>query len=528
MDAHLFRLFVKAATPTLLDSRIEKIQEPDDALLTLNLYGHNTKRQLVWSYKRGLDFCFLSQGRLSSQKSPSAQIMRLRKYFANRKIISIVPQVWQRKLWLLAGNGNASANASLPWLCLDLHKGPSLHFLNVEESPQEDEANWPENDNLPEACANWRAFPVLTPLLRKSLAQMDKLDGLALLEDLKSASGNLFLYLTGKNNTEQIIRISAWPLEQKAEEFCLELSGEDYLKGLERAGNDLILRKQHEIAQEHLLAPVRKRLARLHRILEKLDKDEKRLLAMTAKEKDGQAIHDNLWLFDSSSHYEEIEIEAGGNKRKIYLNPKNSLLENMEHFFKEAKRGKRGLQMLQERKSSLLAEIAALEQPDSAESIALSAEQPSGENGSERKPKLSRLAALRATLPKNVQAHISADGHIFLRGKDAAGNRRALRLAQGYDLWAHVETGQGAHVIIRRKFPGEEISEETMGEAASLVAVKSWHKEAGSCKVMFAEVRHVKPARNGPPGKVLIDKLFRSAMFPIDQQIEEKLAKNDN
>lgn len=511
MEAHLFRLFAQAAAPFFRDAGIEKIQEPEPGLLTMNLRGPGWKKQLNWSFSRQLPFCFLSDSRLAAGKSPSASIMRLRKYFSGRRIASAVFQFCQRRLWLLAsGRPDSSPQKTVPWLCLDLVKGPSLHFLEAEEAPREDNPRWPKPEELAEACQNWRDWPVLTPPLRKYLADLEEPDRWALMEDLRPACGALFLY-----QTDKVARISAWPLALREGESCQELFREDWLKGFERAGNDLVLRKLHESGQDRLLAPLRKKRERKLRILQKLEEDEKRLRSMAARGEDGEILRAQLWRYDGGSHLSGIET----GDRMIPLNEKYSLLENMERFFHESKRGKRGLEALSQRKAALLEEISSLEKADGGELAERTEKEPEAP--------VSRISALRMNLPKDVQGLLSSDGHILLRGKSAKGNRTVLRLAQPHDLWGHVETGQGAHVLIRRKFPGEEISGETFAEAASLAAVKSWFKDAGSCSVMFAEARHVKPAKNGPPGKVIIDKMFRTGLFQIDSEIEAKLAKRE-
>lgn len=523
MDAHLFRLFAKSASYYLNDCRIEKIQEPDPGLLTINLNGRSFKKQLNWSYKKNRAFCFMSNARLASRKEPSAHVMRLRKYFNDRKISSAVFQFCQRRLWLLPARREDEAEELAPWLCLDLSKGPSLHFLSAEQAPLEDSPKWPLPAELEKALENWQEWPVLTPLLRKRLKGMEEEEQWALLEDLRSAEGLIFHYVKNVAQGEETSRLSAWPLELHKDENCLEVPPEGHLSVFEKAGSDLIWRDIREMEQDRLIAPLLKKMVRQKKILEKMEQDEKRLKYMSSREKEGKALQENLWRFDSEKRLSEITVDIGGNAEKIELDSKFNLLENMEKFFHESKRGKRGLKILECRKKELLEEIAELEKDiiQKPENI-----------GVEKKPQKSKsvpsfhpVAGIQRNLPKNVQAHVSTDGHIFLRGKDASGNRIVLKLAQPHDLWAHVETGQGAHVIIRLKYPGEELTEQTFAEAASLAAVKSWHREAGQCSVMFAEARHVHPAKHGGPGKVVIDKLARTDIFTIDTEIEEKLRK---
>lgn len=525
MDAHLFRLFAKASQPYLQDCLIEKIQEPDTGLLTINLYGHGTKKQLNWSYKRGDSFCFLSDTRMTAQKAPSALVMRLRKHLNNHRIASAVFQFCQRKLWLLP-SGQPDADKKAAWLCLDLIKGPSLHFLNASDAPLADDPEWPAPDTLAQACEDWRDWPILTPRLRKKLAQLDPPEQWALIEDLRSANGSVFLYSQKDEEDEIICKISAWPEVSKPSETCREFYPEDWLAAFARAGNDLIWRKLHDREQARLLNPSLKRLGRLHKILEKLGADEKRLKSMASLEASGQCLRENLWRFAPGTRMSQFIIGDCGAEQKIILNERLDLQENMERFFHEAKRGKRGLKMLEERKKALLEEISILEQGNVGLMAHKGMQEEAEEQESQKTAYPSRLAALQASLPKNVQALASSDGHVFLRGKDARGNRAILKLASPHDIWAHVETGQGAHVVIRLNYPGEDLNAATLAEAASLAAIRSWHKDAVTCNVMFAEVRHVRPARHGPAGKVLIDRLIRTENYKIDPEIEIRLAQN--
>ncbi len=45
------------------------------------------------------------------------------------------------------------------------------------------------------------------------------------------------------------------------------------------------------------------------------------------------------------------------------------------------------------------------------------------------------------------------------------GNQAVRKLAKPWDIWLHVESGPGAHVIIRRKHPGDIVPDATLEEA---------------------------------------------------------------
>lgn len=206
MDAHLFRRLCEDLTPQLTGARIEKLQEPAPGLLVLTWYGGGRKRQLCLRHARKEPFCFLSASRITAGKAPSAQIMRLRKYASGRRIASCVARFCDRQLWLLLAGGDSALLADqggkgsdtdaprLAWLLLDLREGPSLHFLPEDQAPEEEAPDWPGPDTLAQALQDWRAWPVLTPALRRTLACLEEPEQWALVEDLRAGGGDVFCY----------------------------------------------------------------------------------------------------------------------------------------------------------------------------------------------------------------------------------------------------------------------------------------------------------------------------------------------
>lgn len=498
MDAHLFRKFCAAVEPLLNGARMEKIQEfaPDHLLLTF--FGAGQKRNLYFRFGRNSPFCFIGEERMAAMPKPAAAIMRLRKYFASHRIAAVVPQVWSRRIWLMAAG--ASATGKTVWLCLDLVSGPSLHFLDSCDIPEREEAEWPARGSLAEALENWRDWPVLTPGLRKNLQALPAEEQAALLADLEEGTGDIFLY---QNTACVVERISAWPLPPGSGE---ETIFNEVLPAFRKAGHDLVLARLYEQKNQKALAPGKRRAKQILKLLEKLKQEHLRLERMAAREADGLALSANLWKLDSSAKTDRLELDG----RVIALESRFSIQENMERIFHDSRRGKRGLAMLEERRKSLQTELEELEAGQFSP-----AARPQKEGA---RPQV----AIR-NVPEHTQAFMSSDGYVILRGRDARGNQALRRQAAGHDIWVHVEQGTGAHVIIRRPYAGHELPERTLIEAGTLAANKSWLSEAASGNVMYAEARHVKPCRSGPPGKVTIDRIRETKIVPVDHSLEEKL-----
>lgn len=500
MDAHLLGLLSPVLKRALIGAKVEKIQEIAPHHLAICCYAPGGKRYLYIRFDRQHPFCFISGRHVSGLSLPSAQVMRLRKYLGGRKILSVLVQTLSRKIWLLVSGSHEDRNT---WLCLDLAKEASLYFLDSNSPPEEEILHWPSSAELPGALLNWREWPVLTPVLRRTLAALNEPEQRALVSDLADGGASLFIY---RDPAGAIKGASAWPVPQ----FCNleEENCEPVQEEFEKAGFAIIFDNLVDSQTKERMLPAEKRIKKILSILSKLDQDQKRLERMVAIEKDAMLLKANLWSFPQDYQAATIQVEIAGGSREIFLQQRFNLIENMQRMFHEASRGKRGLAMLASRRSALEQELKELKN-----GFIL----PSQPRDLKSGIKSSSIA------PPHCAIFTSSDGYSILRGKDAKGNLLIRKLASPHDLWVHVEQGSGAHVIIRRSHPGEVIPESTLIQAGTLAANKSWLSGALSGSVMYAELRHVKVSRKGPLGKVLIDKILATRTVPVDRALEEKL-----
>ncbi|WP_298996090.1 NFACT RNA binding domain-containing protein [uncultured Desulfovibrio sp.] len=557
MDAHLFRRFCEDLTPLLIGARVEKIQEPSDGLLALMVYSGGRKRQLCLRFGRKEPFCFVTSQRISVGRAPSAPIMRLRKYATGRRIVACVARWSERCLWLLlAGGAEAPQLPPLPqmgqadagseqsprltWLLLDLREGPSLRFLAENESPEDEQATWPEPAQLADALNNWRQWPVLTPALRRTLACLEEPEQWALLEDLRTGGGDIFCYgpcapASGNASApampRPVLAISAWPLppeQQRALQgknadapSTAEFYGPEALNLTELAGQDMVLARLALDQAREAAQPLDRRTRKLAKLLEKLREEENRLGKMMACQADALALQAELWRWPADFRAACVTVEEGphGPAREIPLDLRYSVRDQMARLFHTARRGQRGMEHLAVRRGALEDELASLRQARHDSLLGATAGA-----GDEAAPTGRAVGTgMAATLPKNVQMFISSDGFVLLRGRDSKGNLAARKLAAPHDIWLHAENGPGSHVIIRRAHGGQEVPPRTLDEAGALAACKSWQRDAARARIQYAEVRHVKPMRNAPAGTVRIDKSLPSREVPVDLALEETL-----
>ncbi len=498
MDAHVFRRLGQAIIPILTGARLEKIQSPAENIYVFSFYAQKSKQHLILKASRSNPFLYFTKHRPTVNAAPKATIMRMRKYCAAKRIAFCSMDWLNRKLLFLFSSQVKDGVAEYPetWLVLDLRTGPSLVLGQCPSLPIEDDnISWPSTGLGVDA--DWRTWPILTPTLRKTLPYLDALEQQSLLNDLEVGGGDIFVYGEGEG-----AELFAWPLAPELVKKRKELIFEDVIQATTLFGDALVLGGAAQNKRNALAAPHKREVARLNRLLQKLQDEEIRLNELVALQEQGLALQNIMWRYDGQAKFESVETKDLG---VIKLDPRYSLSDNMQMLFHKAGRGRRGLEYLVERRAKLQEQ---LEQLKSATGDVLA-------SGMELNIKDNNKSIRHISLPKGVESFNSEDGFIILRGKDAKGNWAALRMASGHDLWMHVEGGPGAHCIIKRHFSGQDVPEATLHEAAKLAAIKSWQKDSPSAQIILAEVRHVKPMRNAAAGTVRIDKVFKTFMVNL-------------
>ncbi len=528
MDAHVFRRICDALAPLLIGARLEKIRSPAPKVHAFTFYVRHRKEHLFLRADRRMPFLFLSSECQGTGRHPDAPVMRLRKHLAGRRVVACLQDWPARRLSLLFRGGAEHPEAASPetWLVLDLREGPRLLLGASPDMPAE--PCLPEPEALTAACEgeNWRNWPVLTPALRRTLPHLEPLEQQALWADLSVGGGDLFVYAPenhGENSLSWTAdpEISAWPLPDALRRGRRERVYDDPLAAAGEVGRALVLGGPVRAAQTRNAVLHKREEERLARILKKLDAEEQRLRGMRAMREQALALQAGLWRFAPEARASEVVVpapDAPGASLRIPLNPRLTVRENMAALFHTAARGDRGLAFLERRRRELLRERRLAGEAAQAALAGVPVAPAVPETVSNRPA---------GRLPKGVQAFISSDGLVILRGRDAKGNWALLKAAAPYDLWMHVEGGPGSHAVVRRSFAGQEIPERTLHEAGGLAAAKSRQRDSEYAHILCAEVRHVRPLRGATPGTVRVDKAARTFRVAVEVGLERRLALPD-
>jgi predicted ribosome quality control (RQC) complex YloA/Tae2 family protein len=116
----------------------------------------------------------------------------------------------------------------------------------------------------------------------------------------------------------------------------------------------------------------------------------------------------------------------------------------------------------------------------------------------------------------------SKSGKTILVGRNARENDElTVRVARGNDLWFHVETGSGSHVILRYE-KGAAFQDADIIDAAILALYFSSYRNEKSGNVVYAQRKYVRKPKNKPAGYVLYHN-NKTKHVHVDQRVLQRL-----
>ncbi|MCL4233109.1 MAG: NFACT family protein [Deltaproteobacteria bacterium] len=272
-------------------------------------------------------------------------------------------------------------------------------------------------------------------------------------------------------------------------------------------------RMRRERARTELLVAVRKTAKKTREHLAKLTREATDAGDPARTRTDAEHLAASMHLVKRGMDRIEIADWYGGAARVIALDSRLGAAEQVDRMFSRARRGERKLAALAEqipearRRVELATEIAdRIEHaPDNelnelrarAEALGLV-------------PKLRAIVGGTATRktppqPSGPKRYRAKDGSIIVVGRAARENDEVtFRVAQGNDWWFHVSGESGSHVVVKVP-PGQELSSETLLDAATLALRGSRLVKQGAGEVRYTQRKYVRKPKGAPPGRVVAE-----------------------
>jgi predicted ribosome quality control (RQC) complex YloA/Tae2 family protein len=218
---------------------------------------------------------------------------------------------------------------------------------------------------------------------------------------------------------------------------------------------------------------------------------------------------------------------------RIALNPKFTMRQNAQLYYKKSKKGKRGLDIIEKK---IADSRAAQEQLKLIykECNALLETEVSLSDYSEKLDSVSQALRDLGFAPPQTQnkprqtadssgtpyrEFIFEDWRILIGKNDSQNDELTVHEAHPQDIWMHVAGCAGSHVVIRREKNGPQPPREILLKAASLAVWFSRAKHTSSSEVHFTEARYVHKRRKSAPGQVIMQQFQSIRVAPVSPQV---------
>ncbi len=296
-------------------------------------------------------------------------------------------------------------------------------------------------------------------------------------------------------------------LSMKEEEITPQ-EGETWNQAADRYYSRLVDAEELEAEKRRLRQVIKRAAQRAKRKLENLIGDRRKAEADIQCSRLGELLLANFKRIEKGMTGIEVEdyYATPPQRVRIPLDPALSPRENVDRYFKRARKAKTALAMLKDRIpevereieyiEGLLCEWECMETREDAEAL----REELIEAGYLRPP---AGEGTGRPVAEPVRRFLSKDGFEILCGKSGRGNDLLVRrYASRGDLWFHAKGVPGAHVLL--KTGGRRPTEEAVEEAACIAAYYSKARSSAKVEVIFADAANVQKPKGARPGTVTV------------------------
>lgn len=508
MEANFFRFLAQEVGPRQVGLRVEKIYAPLPGAWTIKL---GSRVHLICATCTRYRTLFVSAHKPDNPQNPPPEVGWWRKRVQGRRILEYKADWPSRRLAF------ALDKAPGAWLIADMQNGLSL--VDCLDPGFGQEPEWPGWDQIMTQPGIFRSFPQITPPLRHTLAALDEGDGQALLRYLQSADSPSTLTWARSEPGGGQDWLVPWSVPTSLQDrFADIISYTDPAAAAQDFGWAVL----ESMGRAHTQSGGRTtgREKKLRKQLARIAEDEERLGKMAARGEQAEVLKSNLYKLHPEAKVSSLHLaDNQGRTWTLSLDPRLSVQENMQLWYRQARKGRRGLEHAAGRRREVQEALAAVHSNE---------QDPEKKNGQGpgagvRAPETGGQAKSAAGSKDTVVCR-SRDGFTILRGKNSRANHFLLtRTARPHDLWFHAAQGPGAHVFLRRPGPTTEVPEASRVEAAKIAALRSHFSGSAKAEVMCAQVKHVIPVKGGHPGQVKVRKVEETLWVALDPDLEERL-----
>jgi predicted ribosome quality control (RQC) complex YloA/Tae2 family protein len=273
--------------------------------------------------------------------------------------------------------------------------------------------------------------------------------------------------------------------------------------------------KRADEIRRRLLAPLKAKVARIARTVEKVRAEANRTAAAEEHKRVGELLAQNVYRLTRGQTSVTLTqyTDEGPREVEVPLDPKRSPKEEVEWHFNRYRRLLRGseaagkrLRVLEEELAEARAQLEKVQRTTGEELLSR-----------EDAATFAQPAAKPAQqVARPFKEYASTKGERILVGKSSEGNDElTFHIARPYDLWLHARGVPGSHVVVPMARDAT-LPQELLLDAAHLALHFSVLKGEPRGEVIYTYAKFVRKMKGGGPGQVIYtrEKSFLVRMEP--------------
>ncbi len=521
---------------TAIDCHVEKIYQPSRDELVFLLRKKGFQKRLLVTAKSGAARVQFTENKYENPAVPPMFCMLIRKYLSSSRLVDIYqPPLERVAVFVFSGTSEMGDRTETSLVC-ELIGGKaniilvnkdgkiidSLKHSDVETSerlilpgatykfPKKPEKLNPLTSDIDEILNKAKTSSLLacvdgfSPLICREIEMFeDKSQSLKkVISSLKNQTSPILIF----NENGEPFDFTYTPISQygnsfenkQYESFSALLDAfytqKDTISRINTAARDIIK------LLNNLKTRTQKKLAlRLHELEKCKDRENFRTW--------GELIKANLYCIEKGSSFAEVQNYYSENLEtvRIPLDVTLSPANNANKYFKEYKKTYTAEQTLTELTKKDREELVyfdsvldSIERSTTLTDITLIREE-LAEAGYIKQPVTRKKAPQN---PNSFKEFVSCEGYKILVGKNNKQNDYLTTvLASKNDMWFHVKNIAGSHVVVFSG--GNEISEDTILQAATLAAANSKAHDSSNVAVDYTPIKFVKKPNGAKAGMVI-------------------------
>jgi predicted ribosome quality control (RQC) complex YloA/Tae2 family protein len=581
-DGVVTKCIVAELKETILDSRIEKIFQPENDEIALNIRAKGQNLRLVLSANSSYPRIHLTESVKENPASPPVFCMLLRKHLSGAKIIGVEFRDYERIVTLLVESINELGDMTIKKLIIEImgrHSNiilvnsddkiiDSIKHVDSEISsvrevmparpyilPPSQGKTSPEALDIEKLFDNIEEYSGIgvekyllnkikgfSPLLCKEICFRAGIDEKALIsalsmhvrERIKSVIHELVSQIACDNFSPCLIFEDS-SFEKPFDFHCVEIKQYKnivYEPSVSRILDIFYSKKDFlERTRQKKSVLIKVLHTNIDRCNKKLSLQQEKLRDVSDREKlrlYGELITANIYNIQKNSKSVKL-LNYYSEENEYIIVPLDENLspqENAQRYFKKYAKAKSAYKYTSEQLQETLSELQYLEgvllQLENSDAIQEIEEikEELIEQGymSSRKKASQKKKNDKVSVPMHFRSSEGID--IYVGKNNRQNDLLTMKQATSGDIWLHARNIPGSHVIVRKQ--QKSISENTLLEAAILAACYSRAKMSSSVPVDYTEVRNVKKPPGAKPGMVIYEN-FKTIMVKPDESVVKSL-----